>query len=281
MHKLAAFLVGIASPSAVYAADLPPWLESPMIFKPSDIVAGERQVAENEVFAEAPLRWALAGTLEQDVVVIGAGESVTLKAGEILPQVLVPKDGKLEGGRILLCTRSKIVEKREGIGFIAKLVDDLRDSLSDAQRCVEDTDGDGKVDRALVLGEGKSEILAEPIAPTGFQSLTEQVVPGGEDKVTLTLVSVGNSRTTLALNIYQRGVPRMFDTLVSGRFLAKGLPTFQHKAGLPESLDNLGVRISLLTAERKQNTATLRWTAMAAKHEFAVIPRTTNVRFSY
>lgn len=252
-----------------------------MIFKPSDIVAGERQVAENEVFAEAPLRWALAGALEQDVVVVGAGESVTLKAGEILPQVLVPKDGKLDGGRILLCTRSKIIEKREGIGFIAKMVDDLRDSLSDAQRCVEDTDGDGKVDRALVLGEGKAEIAAEPIVPTGFQSLTEQVVPGDQDKVTLSLVSVGNSRTTLALNIYQRGVPRTFDTLVSGRFFAKGLPTFQHKAGLPVSLDNLGVRISLLTAERKQNTATLRWTAMAARHEFAVIPRTTNVSFSY
>ncbi|WP_284124818.1 hypothetical protein [Parerythrobacter aestuarii] len=282
MRKILLSLAVLAAPTVPASAeDTPKWIESPVIFMPADVEAGERLVTEGEIIVDVPLRWAFAGKLEQDVTVIAAGEEVVLKAGEVLPQVMVPVPGSGAAGRILLCTRSKVVFKREGIGFIAKLVDDLRDSLSDAQRCVEDTDNDGKVDRALVLGEGKEEIPAEPIEPVGFKLTTAEVIPGDEDKVTLTLVSVGNKRSSLALNIIQLGAARQFDTMVSGRFYTRQMPTFQHKDGLPATLNAFGIGVRLLEADKKGNNAKLSWSGQAREGEYAVIPRTTKVSFGY
>ncbi len=276
----AAFAASALATSA-RAEDLPASIESPVVFLPSDVASGERRVSENDTFIDVPLRWALAGKLGQDVAVVTASGTYTLRAGEVLPQLLIPVNGRIDGGRILLCSRNKVVEKRKGEEPITGLVAAISDSLRDAQYCVEDTDKDGRADRALVLGKGSKELPAGPIAPTEVVLLNNEVIPGGEDKLTVGLIQVSKNTTTLWLNIIQRGKRRNFDTMVSGRWTAKGMPVFRHTSGFPITVNVLGVEISLLAAAHKENAATFSWKAVAPPGEAVVIPRVRNITYSF
>lgn len=274
-------LSALLTPVAASSQELTKWIESPVIFLPEDVPGDQRSLSEGDVFVDVPLRWALAGKLAGDVTVVAAGEAVTIKRDEVLPQVLIPLAGAADGGRILLCTRNKVIEKRSGIGIVAKLMDDLRDSLRDAQRCVEDTDQDGMMDQGVVLGESNDVIVAEPIEPVSYSLLMNEVIPGGEDKLTLSLWTVGNTRSRLWLSIVQRGIKRQFDTITSGRFFTAQTPTFEHKNGLPVSVNSLGLKVSLLQADRAEDSATLRWEATTRTGEYVIIPSTTQVSVRY
>jgi hypothetical protein len=272
-------LVACASPAS--AEDLANRIESPVVFLPADIKSTEQQVSKGEDFAAAPLRWAFAGSLAQDVRVVLNGETVTLKAGEVLPQVLIPAADTPDGGRILLCTRNKVVENRKGGSPFGQLLGSLRDSLRDAQHCVEDTDKDGKVDLALVLGKDKAELRAAPITPTAATLMTDAVIPGDGDLVTFSLVWVTTNRTRISTTIYQRGTPRMWNTLQSGRYSAQSPFDFQHSDGFPTATVQLGIEIVLLASDKKAQVATLRWRASARPGDRVVIPRDTNVTYRY
>ena len=278
---LYAALALLSSASSAGAEGLPASIESPVVFLPSDVANGERRVSENETFIEVPLRWVFSGKLEQDVAVVTEGGTVTLRAGEVLPEVLIPLNGKIEGGRTLLCTRNKVIEKRKGGDPLFGILGSVSDSLRDGQHCVEDTDKDGKVDRALVLGKGQAELAAAPITPTAVTMLNNEVIPGGEDKLTIGLIAVGRTNTTLWVNIIQRGTRRNFDTMRSGRFTTDAMPVFRYKDGFPVTVNSLGIEIALLGAVQKENAATIRWKVTARPGEYVIIPRVRNITYSF
>jgi hypothetical protein len=268
-------LLACAMPASAQKA--PERIESPVLFFPADVEASERAAKENEVVLTIPLRWAFAGKLERDVEIVAGEHRATLRADELLPKVLIPAPGKTSEGRFLFCTRNRVTEKREGIGAIALLVDSLRDSLRDAQFCVEDTDADGKVDRSVVFGKAKTEIPGESFAPAAVTEFTNEVIPGGKDRVDITLDSVGKKRTQLLINVWQNGGPRPFTEMQSGRFFAKAWTVIEHKAAFPATTTVLGIRFSVLAADAPANTATLKWDPAARPGEFVIIPRVTNV----
>jgi hypothetical protein len=164
--------------AALAQQKLPDRIESPVLFFPADVEAAERQAKEGEIFLTIPFRWAFSGKLDRDVEVVAGEHRATLRAGELLPKVLIPAPGKTNEGRFLFCTRNKVIEDRKGAAPLAALVDSLRDSLRDAQFCVEDTDADGKVDRGVVFGKSKTEIVGESFAPATVTDFANEIIPG-------------------------------------------------------------------------------------------------------
>jgi hypothetical protein len=274
-----AILLACAAPAAAQKA--PDRIESPVLFFPADVTAAERQAKEGEALVTIPLRWAFSGKLERDIEVVAGEHRAMLNAGELLPKVLIPAPGKTNEGRFLFCTRNKVTEERKGSAPIAALVDSLRDSLRDAQFCVEDSDADGKVDRGVVFGKGKTELVGESFAPAAVTEFTNEVIPGGKDRVEIKLDAVGKKRSRLLVNVWQNGGPRVFSSMRSGRFFADAFTTIEHKTSLPAAKLVFGIRVSVLGVEPAANTATLGWQAMARPGEFVIIPRVTNVSFSY
>lgn len=274
-----AILLAFAAPAAAQKA--PERIESPVLFFPADVEAAERQAKEGEIFLTIPLRWAFAGKLERDVEVVAGEHRVTLKADHLLPKVLIPAPGKTDEGRFLFCTRNKVTEERKGAAPIAALVDSLRDSLRDAQFCVEDTDADGKVDRGVVFGKGKTELVGESFAPAAVTEFTNEVIPGGKDRVEIALDKAGKKDSRLLVSVWQNGGPRPFSSMQSGRFFAEAFPTIQHKTSLPAATTVFGLRVSVLTVDPPANTATLSWRALARPGEFVIIPRVTNLSYSF
>lgn len=276
-----AAFAAVAMATSASAESLPASIESPVVFLPSDVASGERRVSENETFIEVPLRWVFSGKLAQDVDVVTPGGTVTLRAGDVLPEVLIPVNGRIEGGRTLLCTRNKVIEKTKGEDPLFGALGALSNSLRDGQSCVEDTDKDGKVDRALVLAKGQAEIAAAPITPTAVTMLSNEVIPGSGDRLTIGLIAVGRTNTTLWVNIFQRGKRRNFDTMQSGRFSTKAMPVFRHKNGFPVTANSLGIELALLGAVQKENAATISWKVTARPGEYVIIPRVRNISYSF
>jgi len=274
-----ALLLACAMPAAAQKA--PERIESPVLFFPADVADAERAAKEGEIFITIPLRWAFSGKLERDVEVVAGEHRVMLRADEPLPKVLIPAPGKTNEGRFLFCTRNKVIEERKGAAPIAALVDSLRDSLRDAQFCVEDTDGDGKVDRGAVFGIGKTEITGESFAPAAVTELANEIIPGDGDRVDIKLDAVGKKRSRLLVNVWQNGGPRPFSEMQSGRFFAQAFPTIEHKTGFPAATTVFGVRVSVLGVEPAANTATLGWRPVAGRREYVIIPRVTNVYTRY
>lgn len=271
-----ALLLACAGP-ALAQQKLPDRIESPVLFFPADVEAAERQAKEGEIFLTIPFRWAFSGKLDRDVEVVAGEHRATLRAGELLPKVLIPAPGKTNEGRFLFCTRNKVIEDRKGAAPLAALVDSLRDSLRDAQFCVEDTDADGKVDRGVVFGKSKTEIVGESFAPATVTDFANEIIPGGGDRVDIKLDAVGKKRSRLLVNVWQNGDPRPFSEMQSGRFSAEVFPSIEHKTSFPAATTVFGVRISVLGVEPAANTATLGWRPLAGRREFVIIPRVTNV----
>lgn len=261
--------------------NLPDRIESPVLFFPADVEAVERKATEGEIFLTIPLRWAFSGKLDRDVEVVAGEHRATLRAGELLPKVLIPAPGKTNEGRFLFCTRNKVIEERKGAAPLAALVDSLRDSLRDAQFCVEDTDADGKVDRGVVLGKSRTEIAGENFPPATVTEFANEIIPGSGDRVDIKLDAVGKKRSRLLVAVWQNGGPRPFSEMQSGRFFAEAFPSIEHKTGFPAATTVFGVRVSVLAVEPAANTATLGWRPLAGRREYVVIPRVTNISFRY
>lgn len=249
------------------------WQQSPVMFIPSAVKAGDGKVFENTTIVTVPLVWASSARLGADVTIVGAGETVALKAGDILPRVVLRTERGIDQRVSLFCTRSRLGQQTANPSLFGKLLDGITQSLSDAQRCLQDTDGDGKLDLAVILGEGSDIIKGDDIEPVSFESLFAEPIPGKEDILTIQMTGVGRKNVQFLLDITLLGKPMQFDTLTSGFRRANKFTSVSYEEGKPSSASILGVRITITDAVRKENHATLEWAPLNNDpFDFVIIP---------
>lgn len=249
------------------------WQQSPVMFIPSSVKAGDGKIFENTTIITAPLVWASSARLGADVAIVGAGETVALKAGDILPRVVLRTATGIDQRVSLFCTRSRLGQQTANPSLFGKLLDGITQSLSDAQRCLQDTDGDGKLDLAVILGEGSDIIKGDDIDPVPFESLFAEPIPGNEDFLTIQMTGVGRKNVQFFLDIKLLGKSMQFDTLTSGFRRANKFTSVSYEEGKPSSASILGVRITITDAVRKENHATLEWAPLNNNpFDFVIIP---------
>ena len=276
----AAPVVLLASVPAAAQERVPPvdWQQSPIIFQPGKIEGGERQFAEGESIVEFPLRWMMSTRLASDVVLRRGDESYTMAAGTLLPLAMIrPYQGA--GPRIVYCTRSRVAERKEGSGFMGAMFGNWFNSLQDKQVCLEDSDEDKSLDRALVLGDGPGIVDLGAIEPLAFEALVAEPMGTPDDLARVTMTRVGRSVVQLQLDIIQTGEARSFSTMQSGRFRASRFTDIRFSGRNSGPLDQFGVLYEVVDAQTKENSATLRWTPRAGAEEFVLVP--DNVTTTY
>ena len=190
-------------------------------------------------------------------------------------------DGVPQEDTVIFCTRSRVAEAREGTGLLGALVGSWFNGLMDAQTCVEDTDKDGLLDRAIVLGEGDAVIDLGPVCDVPYEELVAEPIGSGADVAQITLSGVGRNRIHLAFNIFQRGEVRDFTTMQSNGFTASRYNTFRPGEGHPGSMDLLGIRIEVVEADRKEDRALITWRPVARRDDFVVVPDNIVARYGY
>jgi hypothetical protein len=141
-------------------------------------------------------------------------------------------------------------------------------SATDRQLCLIDSDGDGRADQSLVVGDGPPALRTpRAIAPVAID-IADLVPISSNDRVQLKLTRVGRDWAELTLIILQEGHPRRFDEM-SGPW-GDSLRVSRVTQGGPGSI--IGADFSLLTVDRDTRTARIEWPAGVDPRRFAVIP---------
>ena len=250
------------------------WVQTPVLFMPSRIRQDERRVLENAALVEAPLVWGMSGRLGADVTIDGAGEVISLKKGDLLPEVVILSDGKRDGRYTLYCTRNRIVQKEKGLNIIGAITNNIIDSLRDSQRCLQDTNSDGRLDLAVILGEGNVLIKAADISPIPFDMLIAEPIQGDGDKLAISMFRVGKKDVGLWLDVWMNGEKLMFTSLLSGTYDEKRNTQIRYTGFTSGTGAVMGVKFQVLEADPKTNEATLRWAPITNDpYHFIVIPR--------
>jgi hypothetical protein len=135
----------------------------------------ERAVVPGDIVMRAPLGWADAATLSQDVSLEIAGLRETIPAGTLLSGVTSASGGDLAGlpeGRRIYCAAQSV----NAIGAVAGIatfgLTNIGSRVARVRRfCLADLDSDGRFERAFLVGAKRSadQHMIE-IAPLAYEA---------------------------------------------------------------------------------------------------------------
>lgn len=250
----------------------PDWFQSPVLFLPGRTKGGSGNFRESQTIFEAPLVWAMAGRIGADVTISGPGAPVQLKAGDVLPAVAPRMDGRVDERFTLFCTRNKIIQKSKSYGFLDDLEYGLMRGMRDAQWCLQDSDGDGELDLAVVLNAGAPISQAAAIEPVPYEVRNGETILGGDDRLRVILNRVGKRETTLMLSIRQMGREMTFDTLTSGLYEASKFTNVTNSLDEKSWTSVLGISFGVSQPDQKGNSASIEWLPVANNASYVVIP---------
>ena len=269
---LVAALAAVSSPVSAQDKQRPvEWQQSPVIVMPGRVGSGEAELTKSQAVFSLPLRWLVSGRLAQRVVVGEGKDETVFEAGALLPMARI---GGTRGYdlRIAYCSRSRVAEAKEGKGFLGAMLGSMANSLQDKQVCLEDSNNDGAVDRALVVGDGPGVKELGAFEPVAIEKLTGEVIGGQGDQVTLSLGSVGRKDVRLDLELVQQGSLRSFQTWQSGPFSADRYNNIRYTGKKAGPTMVLGIRFEVLSADNDTDKATLRWASTTQEDAIVVVP---------
>lgn len=233
---------------------------------------GVQDYRVGDMVLDLPLFWANAATLRGEANVQTDEALEHLAAGTVLPMQMLAESGGVP--LRAYCTPRRGAERAADRGVLGQLpalgwwVRRAVRAATDRQLCLIDSDGDGRADQSLVVGDGPPAMRTpHAIAPVAID--TADLVPiSSDDRVQLQLTRVGRDWAELTLIILQEGDPRRFDE-VSGHW-GSSLRVSRVTEGGPASI--LGADFSLLTVDRDNRTARIEWPAGVDPRQFAIIP---------
>jgi len=252
------------------------WRQMPAVFLPGLTEAGRERVLENDALVKIPLHWAMSAYLQGDVTIEGIGDPVVLKAGDVMPQVVLEEGRGVDDRFTLFCTRSRILQKQND------LLLSIFDGARDAQWCLQDSDSDGQFDLAVALAAGAPVKKAADITPVPYEMRYGQRIPGDDDFVSFRMTRVSKKHVDIGLSIFQSGKPMAFQTMTSGMYRASSTTRIRYRDVDTATTRILGVDFEVHFADRKANQAEVEW-GPAPFNSSAIIPiptkLTTTIRY--
>lgn len=246
--------------------------QSPIVFYPGRVVPGGGEFKELQVLVDVPLRWAISTRLAQDVVVHNDKGMITFAQDVLLPKVAVRRGSTPGILFFAYCGRSRTAEIREGTGVAGVIFGSMLNSLRDGQQCLQDTDGDGTLDRAIALGMGPDVVELGTVDPVPFTELEGEPIDPEQDSAQFILARAGRHAISVNFGIQQRGRWRNFSMMRSGRFQAASYFDVDYAEGEALPMEKMGLRFRVEQVAPKENRATVRWEPAATLDEFVVVP---------
>ena len=246
--------------------------QSPVTFMPGLVTPAELTVVEDETVVRMPLRWSLSVRLAEPVTITQASGSVEFAAGTLLPKVrLVPGPG--EGPeRNVYCTPFRVMDVRGGNGFLVDWLNEMAAGDAETQVCLEDSDADRRLDRALAIIGREQVAELGPVGPLAFTELRDEAMDAASGEVRINLLRVARDRVAIGLSIVRPDQTLVFATFSSGQYNARGYAEIRFGEGRSGSFDMVGLRFQVLSADRDANRASLAVAVNAPPEAVIVVP---------
>lgn len=263
----------------VHAADVK-WEQAPTGFLANSAPRGTFDYqGRNAEIARIPLVWVEAARIDAPVTFTFGKETQTLSAGTSLPAVTLRNAAPGGQERLVYCTPSRVKEKVKTASLFAVLENSLVNSLSDSQKCLEDTDNDGTFDRTLMVGQGPNDMTTGiAIAPLPYAVVRNQPI-GPKDYVVLKLAGVGKDSVTIEFAIYQDGKQKRFKKVVAGGYSAERMNRFKRVPDFGAPREIFGIRFVIVAADPQGKSVKIEWPQGAPTDALPLIPLEVNYNY--
>jgi hypothetical protein len=226
IHSRGLALLGvalIAAASPAYAGQYRVETSGAVILPPEETHASgeERAVVPGDIVMQAPLGWADAATLSQDVSLEIAGLRETIRAGALLSGITSARGGDLAGlpeGRRIYCAPQSVNAVGAVAGIATFGLTNIGSRVARVRRfCLVDVDSDGRFERAFLVGAKRSadQHMIE-IAPLAYDAAANRPMgPGNFVQVRFGAGGIlGNP--LIFVDYYLGNIPQPIDSLYTG-----------------------------------------------------------------
>lgn len=234
--------------------------QAEQVFRVTEAPKGEHEYKQGDYLLRVPLVWARAAVLSEAVTVTAGARSETIAAGSVLPEETLLEAENSKTFFTAYCTPRKAAERvlDKGVGaalFGGSLNRKLIRDMSDAQFCLADRDGDGRLEQSLLVGDGWGDARSpHSIAPVAYEKRDDAPI-SPNDEVRFHFAKAGRSEVTFVLEILQQGKLRGFET-IGGERRVRALPTGK---SLPLRIGMYGTEFELVAYDTATKSVRIRW----------------------
>lgn len=278
---LALMGVALATASPAYAEQYRVEVSGTVILPPEETHAPglERAIAPGDIVMRAPLGWADAATIRQDVSLEIAGLRETIPAGALLSGITSARGGDLAGlpeGRRIYCAAQSINAVGAVAGIATFGLTNIGSRVARVRRfCLADLDSDGRFERAFLVGAKRSadQHMIE-IAPLAYEA--ERNRPMGPGDFVQVRYGAGGllGNPLIFVDYYLGNILQPIDALYTG----EGRAMVRTRAATafrttPRQFEIGPARFTVLSFDRETKAARIRY-----ERDFALTP--VNVGFA-
>ncbi|MEA3015204.1 MAG: hypothetical protein QOD42_3749 [Sphingomonadales bacterium] len=239
----------------------------------------ERAVVPGDILMRAPLGWADAATIRQDVSLEIAGLRETISSDSVLFGVTSARGGDLAGlpeGRRIYCGEQRVNAVGAVMGVATFGLTNIGSRVARVRRfCLADLDSDGRFERAFLVGAKRAadQHMIE-IAPVPYEAMRNHPIgPGNFVQVRYGAGGLLGNPLIFA-DYYFGNIPQPIDSLYTG----EGRATIRTRAATafrttPRAFAIGPAQFTVLSFDRETKAARIRY-----ERDFALTP--VNVGFA-
>lgn len=277
---LGLFSIGTATATEPEAVNEKPKPKSQagLFYRAGNVKAGIRTFGPGDIIVKQPTLWGLSAKLTIPATINLDGEALFIPDGAVLPAVTIVGIPNATGEIIAFCTQAEKADKVLTTSVFGVLGAKIADSLSDGQKCLLDSDGDGKADQGFLLNDGKrQDRLPQPISPVPL-NIAELREAGFDYAVTIELVK--SKKPTFQINILHDGKFKQFNTINTALGSYSKSSSIPKKSPLPQELNVFGTKFRVLAFNAETREATLEF-AEADEAFLMPVPTDTKITYTY
>lgn len=249
-----------------------------LYYKPNDTDAVERIFKPGDAVVSRPALWALSAQLDAKLVLPTSEGNVEIEAGTVMPATLVAGLPGSDGETLVFCTVSKAADKVVTTRLLGVLGSKIVDSLSDGQKCLIDSDKDGKAEKAFLLNVGNADDRLPKAIDTVALNVSEFREAGVGNHVSIRLTK--SKHIEFIIDIQQQGKSMKFDaiTVPEGSFSKR--KTVGKNPQFPIEFQYYGAKFTITDFDPETRSATIRFNGQN-RDDLVVVPTHTIVRVRY
>jgi hypothetical protein len=277
---LGLFSIGTATATEPEAVNEKPKPKSQagLFYRAGNVKAGIRTFGPGDLIVRQPTLWGLSAKLTMPATIKLDSESLFVPDGVVLPAVKIIGLPNATGETIAFCTEAKKADKLLTTSAFGIFGAKIADSLTDGQKCLLDSDGDGNADQGFLLNDGKREDrLPRPISPVPL-NIAELREPGLGYAVIIQLVK--SKKPTFEIDILHDGNFKQFHTIDTTLGSFSKRISISKKVSLPQDLNVFGTKFRVQAFNAETGEVTLEF-AEADEARLMPVPTETKVTYTY
>ena len=252
-------------------------VEPGLYYLPNEGPAGVRLVKGRDLVLDRPARWGISAKPEVEINFQTSKGLAKIKAGSILPEVVIDGLSGAKPGAAAFCTLKRNSTWGVRNEMWGPLWSHIVASLSDGRICLLDQDEDGLADSAFLIGTGtEADRTLHTIKPVALNVATLREADDGR-RVQIQLLHGRSPK--FRIQILDGGKPLVFESVRHGSIVESRDQELPQNAVYPIYFTILGAKFKIIDYSFDDKVAKIEYNS--EKETVVEVPTTVDVHYTF